>query len=92
MTWHDTVQLEHGTFQNYVVNIFPYFYCVRFLTLKFLIVTVVVQATKLGWFANEASDALSHPPNSATSHNALYAFAKVSMVSISVLHPNASLN
>jgi hypothetical protein len=42
MTRHGTVQLECGLFQNYGVNIFPYLYCVRFLTLKFLIVTTVV--------------------------------------------------
>jgi hypothetical protein len=30
MTRSDTVQLEHGQFQNYVVSIFLYFYCVQF--------------------------------------------------------------
>jgi hypothetical protein len=37
---------------------------------------------------NEATDALSHPPNSAVSHSVLDAFVEVSMVCISVLHPN----
>jgi hypothetical protein len=60
--------------------------------LKFLIVTTFVQATQLGRFANEAGDALSHPPNSAASHNTIHAFTEVSMVSISELHPNVSLN
>jgi hypothetical protein len=60
--------------------------------LKFIIVTIVVQAMQLGRFTNEAADALSHPLNSVMSHNALRAFAEVSMVSIFVLHPNVSLN
>jgi hypothetical protein len=55
-------------------------------------VTTIVQATQLGRFANEATDTLSHPPNTVASHNALRAFAKVSMVSISVLHRTISLN
>jgi hypothetical protein len=92
MTWHDTVQPERGSFQNYVVNIFPYFYCLRFLILKFLIVPIVVQVTQLGHFANEVGDALSHLSNSAASHSMVYAFAEVCMVSISILHPNVSLN
>jgi hypothetical protein len=48
--------------------------------------------TQLGQLANEAGDALSHLPNSVVSHSALCAFAEVSMVSISLLHPNVSLN
>jgi hypothetical protein len=83
MTCGDTVEPERGPFQNYVVSIF---------TLSFVIVTTVVQVTRLGWFTNEAADTLSHPPNTAASHNALRAFAKVSMVSISVLHRTISLN
>jgi hypothetical protein len=75
-----------------VVNIFPYFYYLRFLKVKFLIVSNVVQAMQLGRFANEADDALSHPLNSAVSHSALHAFNEVSMVSIFLLHPNVSLN
>jgi hypothetical protein len=71
-----------------MVIIFLYFYCVRFLKLKFLIVTNVVQVTQLGRFANEVGDALSHPLKSAVSHNALCAFTEVNMVSIFVLHPN----
>jgi hypothetical protein len=55
-------------------------------------VTTIVQVTQLGRFTNEAADALSHPPNSAASHSVLRAFAKVRMVSTSVLHPNVSLN
>jgi hypothetical protein len=42
ITWGSTILPDHAPFQNYVVNIFPYFYCVWFLTLKFLIVTIVV--------------------------------------------------
>jgi hypothetical protein len=60
--------------------------------MKFIIVTTVVQATQLGRFANEATDALNHLPNSAASHSVLHAFTKVSMVSIFVLHPKVSLN
>jgi hypothetical protein len=92
LTRHGTVQPECGPLQNYVVNFFPHFYYLRFLKVKFLIVSNVVQATQLGWFANEATDALSHLPNSAVSHNVLRAFAEVSMVSISLLHPNEMLN
>jgi hypothetical protein len=47
---------------------------------------------QLGRFTNEASEVLSHPPNSAESHNTLRSFAEVSMVSISWLHPNIGLN
>jgi hypothetical protein len=92
MTWGGTVQPKHGPFQNYVVSIFSYFYCVRFLTLKFLIVTTVVHATQLGWFINEAANALSHPPNSVASHSTLHAFTEVNMIYISELFPNVSLN
>jgi hypothetical protein len=60
--------------------------------MKFIIVTTNVHATQLGQFANNAANALSHPPNSATSHHALRAFAEVRMVSTSVLHSNVSLN
>jgi hypothetical protein len=63
-----------------------------FLELSFLIVTTVVQATQLGWFTNQATDALSHPSNTVASHSALRAFAEVSMVSISILHHTISLN
>jgi hypothetical protein len=92
MIWHDTVQPERGPFQNYVVSIFPYFHCLRSLKLKFLIATNVIQATQLRWFANEASDTLSHPPNSAASHSALHAFAEVSMVCIFLVHRKVSSN
>jgi hypothetical protein len=54
-----------------------------FCTLLFIIVTTVVQAMQHGWFTNEAADALSHPPNSATFHAVLHAFTEVSMISIS---------
>jgi hypothetical protein len=60
--------------------------------MKFIIGTIVVQAMQLGQFTNEATNALIHPPNSATSHSALCAFAEVSMISIFILHPNVSLN
>jgi hypothetical protein len=60
--------------------------------LSFVIVTTVVPATQLGWFANEATDALSHPSNTVASHSVLRAFTKVSMVSSSVLHRTISLN
>jgi hypothetical protein len=60
--------------------------------LSFIIVTTIVQATQLGRFANEATDALSHPPNTIASHSALRGFAEVSMVSSSVLHRTISLN
>jgi hypothetical protein len=66
--------------------------CTGFPVLSFVIVTTVVQATQLGRFANEATDALSHLPNTVTSHSALRAFAEVSMVSSSVLHRTISLN
>jgi hypothetical protein len=92
LTWQGTVQPEHGPFQNYIVFIFSYFYCLLFLESKLLIMTNVAQATQLGWLANEASDALRHPPNSAASHSALRAFTEVIMVSISVLHLTVSLN
>jgi hypothetical protein len=59
---------------------------------KFIIVSNVIHATQLGWFVNEAADALSHPLNSAASHSALRAFTEVSMVFISLLHANVSLN
>jgi hypothetical protein len=60
--------------------------------LSFIIVTTVVQVTRLGWFTNEATDALSHPPNTIVSHTVLSAFTEVSMVSSSVLHCTISLN
>jgi hypothetical protein len=59
---------------------------------KFLIVSNVIQATQLVRFANEAADTLSNPLNSVASHSALRVFVDVSMVSISLLHPNVSLN
>jgi hypothetical protein len=92
LTRHGTIQPERGQFQNYVVNIFLYFYYLWFLKVKFLIVSNVVRVTQLGRFTNEATDALSHPSNSTTSHSALRVFAEASMVSISLLHPNVSLN
>jgi hypothetical protein len=70
LTRHDTIQPDCGPFQNYMVNIFSYFYYLRFLKVKFLIVSSIVQAMQLGWFMNEAADALSHPPNFAASHSA----------------------
>jgi hypothetical protein len=63
-----------------------------FLESKLLIMTNVAQEMQLGWLANEASDALRHPPNSTASHSALRAFTEVIMVSISVLHLTISLN
>jgi hypothetical protein len=63
-----------------------------FPELSFIIVTTVVQAMQLGWFANEATNALSHPSNTVASHSALRAFTEVSMVSISVLHRTISRN
>jgi hypothetical protein len=48
LTRHVTVQPERGPFQNYVINIFPYFYYLRFLKVKFLNVSNFVQATQLG--------------------------------------------
>jgi hypothetical protein len=92
MTRHGTIQPERGPFQNYVVSIFSYFYCLLFLKLKFLIMPNVIQVTQLGQFTNEAADTLSHPSNSAAYHSVLRAFTEVSLVSISLLHPNVSLN
>jgi hypothetical protein len=66
--------------------------CTDFLEPSFLIVTTVVQATQVGRFTNEATDALSHPPNTVVSHSVLRAFAEVSMVSIFILHRTISLN
>jgi hypothetical protein len=66
--------------------------CMNFPVLSFVIVTTVVQATQLGRFINEATDALSHPPNTIVSHSVLRAFTEVSMVSSSVLHHTISLN
>jgi hypothetical protein len=66
MTRHGAVQPERGPFQNYVVSIFPYFYYLRFLKLKFLIVSNVIQATQLGRFMNEAAEPLSHLPDSTS--------------------------
>jgi hypothetical protein len=54
--------------------------------------TIVVQETQLGRFANEATNALSHPPNTVASHSALRAFTEVSMVSSFILHRTISLN
>jgi hypothetical protein len=92
LTRQGTVEPEHGPFQNYVVFIFSYFNCLLTLKSKFLIITNVAQATQLGQLENEASDALRHSPNSITSYNALCAFIEVSMVSISLIHLNISLN
>jgi hypothetical protein len=89
---YDTVQLKHVPFQNYMVSTFPYFYYVRFFTLKFIIVTTVVHVTQLERFTNEAADALSHPLNSTASHNTLRAFTEESIISISLLHRIVSLN
>jgi hypothetical protein len=75
-----------------VVLIFSYFYCLLTLKLKFLIITNVAQATQLGQLTNEACDALRHLPNSVMSYNVLRAFIEVSMVSISQIHLNISLN
>jgi hypothetical protein len=63
-----------------------------FSELLFIIVTTVVQTTQLGRFTNEATGALSHPPNTVASHSVLCAFVEVSMVSIFVLHRTISLN
>jgi hypothetical protein len=78
MTRHIIIQPEHGPFQNYVVSMFLYFYCVLMLKFKFLIVTNVVQAMQFRRFANDAGDTLSHPPNSTVPHNALRAFITTS--------------
>jgi hypothetical protein len=93
MTRGGTVEPERGPFQNYVVSIFSgLLICTGFPVLSFVIVTTIVQATQLGQFANEATDALSHPPNTIASHSMLRAFVEVSMVSSSVLHRTISLN
>jgi hypothetical protein len=92
LTRQGTVEPEHGPFQNYVVFIFSYFNCLLTLKSKFLIITNAAQVTQLGQLENEASDALRHSPNSVTSYNALRAFIEVSMVSISLIHLNISLN
>jgi hypothetical protein len=83
MTRQCIVQSEHGPFQNYVVSIFLYIHCIRALKLKFIHVNTVVQSMQLGRWANEASEVLSHPPNSAESHIVLRSFADVSMVLMS---------
>jgi hypothetical protein len=83
MTRHGTIQLERWPFQNYMVSIFLYIHCIRTLKLKLIRVTTVVQSMQLGRWANEASEVLSHPPNSAESHSALRSFAEVRIVSIS---------
>jgi hypothetical protein len=83
MTQHDTVQPERGLFQNYVLSIFLYIHCIRILKLKLIHVTTVVQSMQLGRWVNEASEVLSHQPNSAESHSALRSFIEVRMVSIS---------
>jgi hypothetical protein len=72
-----TQQPESGPLQNYMVCIFPYFHSLFFLKVKFLILTNVAHATKLGQIANETDDALSHPPNFTVAHNTLCAFAEV---------------
>jgi hypothetical protein len=81
LTRQGTVQLERGPFQNYVVSIF-YIHCICSLKLKFICVITVVQSMQLGWFTNEASEVLSHPPNSAEAQSVFHSFAEVSMVSI----------
>jgi hypothetical protein len=48
----------------------------------FIRVTTVVQSMQLGRWANEASEVLRYPLNSAESHNALHSFAEGIMVSI----------
>jgi hypothetical protein len=83
MTRQGTIQLERGSFQNYMVSIFLYIHCIRALKLKFAHVTTVIHSMQLGRWANEASKVLSHPPNSAESHSALRSFAEVIIVSIS---------
>jgi hypothetical protein len=77
ITRQGTQQPKRGPFQNYMVYMFLYFHSVVFLKVKFLILTNVAQVTQLGRFANEAGDALSHPPNSATAHNGLCTFVEV---------------
>jgi hypothetical protein len=80
ITRQGTIQLESGPFQNYMVCIIPYFHCLVILKLKFLIMTNVAHATQLGRLSKEAGEALSHSPNSATSHNMLRAFTEVSLI------------
>jgi hypothetical protein len=83
MTRQGTIQPERGPFQNYMVSNFLYIHCVRALKLKFIRVITVIKLMQLGWWANEASEVLNHPPNSVESHSALRSFVEVSMVSIS---------
>jgi hypothetical protein len=83
MTRHGTIQLERWPFQNYMVSIFLCIHCIQTLKLKLIRVTTVVQSMQLGRWANEASEVLSHPSNSAESHSALRSFAEVRIVSIS---------
>jgi hypothetical protein len=76
-----------------VVSIFSgLLICTGFPMLSFVIVTTIVQVMQLGQFTNEATNALSHPPNTVVSHSALRAFTEVSIVSSSVLHRTISLN
>jgi hypothetical protein len=57
-----------------------------------MVVVGMTMKNQFGWFANEATDALSHPSDTVASHSALRVFAEVSMVSISILHRTISLN
>jgi hypothetical protein len=60
--------------------------------IEVLIYDYCLQALQLGWFTDEASNVLSHPPNSVASHNVLRDFVKVSMVSIFLVHRNVLSN
>jgi hypothetical protein len=56
--------------------------------IEVLIYDYYLQVLQLGRFTNEADNMLSHPSNSAVSHNTMHAFAEVSMVSIFLVHCN----
>jgi hypothetical protein len=92
LTRGGTVQPEREPFQNYMVSIFFVHVVFSIFLSEVLIYDSCLQALQLGRFTNEAGNMLSHPPNSAASHNALRAFAEVSLVSIFFVHRNVLSN
>jgi hypothetical protein len=82
MTRQGTIQPERGPFQNYVVSIFfvhPFYSSFEIEVHTCHYCHTVDAACR---WANEASEVLSHLPNSVESHSALHSFVEVSMVFI----------
>jgi hypothetical protein len=85
--YDESTQGRHRTTRAWTVpKLCDKYFSVHVVSTIFLIEVLIydycLQALQLGRFANETGNVLSHPLNSAASHNVLHAFAEVSMISI----------